>query len=1636
MKHPILSIIVAVVMIAAFSPSPGQAQVTGDFRSLTTGTWRTAAGWERFNGSNWVTATAAPTATANGIAVRDGNVVSIDSNVTFDQGTIEAGGQVTINPGFTWTMANGAGTDLFVYGTLLNSGTMSIGSGATWTLASGGTYIHNTTSSFTAPFGSAVVTIAPGSTVIFRGSSTLATATSFSGRTFSNLIYESESGTWSIPGPTSGSLNWTVNGDLTVGANVRFSYGTGWTGNSLFNGNVTVDGVLGDGGTARSFTIANGKELSLSATGSVNVAAGRVVTIASGGSASMDGGTVEGAGNFTLASGATLVTSHANGLDGAITVAGTKALSAGANFEFRGAGTGTSLPGTVNNLTINRTAGDVTLEGGTATQTINGTLNVLSGNLARGATTATVNAGSVIMRDTQINSNLALALSGGVTFDATNNGTATIAGSVNLGASARTFAIANGSAAVDMLVSGNVFGAGGVAKTGTGTLTLSGANNYLGTTQVAAGTLQVDGNQSAATGAVTVATGATLAGTGSLGGAVTIADGATLVGQQGSTLTMGGLTLNPTSLLSVSLGTPSVLPVFQVNGNLTLDGTMDVTSLGGFGPGLYRIFDYTGSLSDNGLVLGSVPPDDSVSDFAVQTSVANQVNLIYNATGNNFWSGGSGTWSASPANTQWTDFSGGSPAPWQPAVAIFGGALAGTVTIDASAGPVVVTGMQFARTGYAVTGGNLTTNTANTTLRVGNGAAAGATYTATIASAIVGTGGIRKTDFGTLILSGANAYTGTTTVSSGTLLINGNSSAVTAPVTVGAGGALGGSGRIGGAVTVADGGALQGVQGNTFTVAGLALNSASQVNITLGAPSTIALFSVLGNLTLDGTLNVTNAGAFGYGVYRLFNYTGTLTNNELDIGQVPGGVSTQALKVQTSRANQVNLLYEDITLPLPNWAGGSGVWSIAPSGNWSNEVSTGGWRSGFALFQDTAGAVTVDTGPGAVGVTGIQFASNGYSVHGGALTTNTANTVIRVGDGTAASAGFRAIITSPIIGIGGINKDDFGTLILSGANAYTGGTTVSRGVLEIASNANLGATSGGVTFNGGTLRTTAALSSARAVTLASGGTVDTAGNAVTLVGVISGTGSLTKTGTGVLTLAGNNTFTGATTIDQGGITLLNSSLAATTIAQGAQLGGIGTIRGNLTNQGLLSPGTRPGPVTVNGNYSQASTGNYLVELASASSFDRLIVNGTAQLGGTLTITGIGSYAPAVGQSFTILNATGGVSGTFSAIDSPWTTALAMRRLNAVYNSNDVTLTYVQRAFAGLRGTANQAAVGAAVDSALAAGTVPVLVSVLNSLPTDESVLAALNELSPQRYERWFEQALYTSEATVRTAENRLGRRGIQPESGLWFEVLQGKNSFDATGGSTAAEANASGIMIGGDTAITPDFQIGALFGYTEEELDLNRTGSSSGVQRLSLAAYGRYHASALVFDAVLGARYANHDNARTALIPGYTGRLTGQVGSTDVFTSLRVGYPLSYGALRVTPYGGAHILRWNADPLNEAGSHQAALRVDGQKATAVSTRLGAQVVLRTMGQRIRFTPTFDLAWRYATEGEGRDITASLGGSRFTVRTRAPNSSGFIGSFGLNAAVTDRMTGYIKITAERSTATDKALEAGAGFGFRF
>ena len=75
--------------------------------------------------------------------------------------------------------------------------------------------------------------------------------------------------------------------------------------------------------------------------------------------------------------------------------------------------------------------------------------------------------------------------------------------------------------------------------------------------------------------------------------------------------------------------------LFNVNGDLVLDGTINVSDAGGFGRGAYRVIDYAGSLTDNGLDVGIHPGSWDVS---VQTAIDSQVNLVVGSD-IQFWNG-------------------------------------------------------------------------------------------------------------------------------------------------------------------------------------------------------------------------------------------------------------------------------------------------------------------------------------------------------------------------------------------------------------------------------------------------------------------------------------------------------------------------------------------------------------------------------------------------------------------------------------------------------------------------------------------------------------------------------------------------------------------------------------------------------------------------------------------------------------------------------------------------------------------------------------------------------------------------------------------------------------------------------------
>lgn len=174
---------------------------------------------------------------------------------------------------------------------------------------------------------------------------------------------------------------------------------------------------------------------------------------------------------------------------------------------------------------------------------------------------------------------------------------------------------------------------------------------------------------------------------------------------------MGPLTLNSGSILNYQYGIPNGLnDLVKVMGNLTLAGTLNVTDVGGFGPGVYRVFDYTGSLTNSTLNLGSLPGGFS---FSVDTSIAMQVNLVVSGVsrptqfwdginttpgGTPFGRGGTATWDNVTANTNWTTQDGTSNTAWGSGFAVFAG-TAGTVTLGES---IRFTGMQFLTDGYVI----------------------------------------------------------------------------------------------------------------------------------------------------------------------------------------------------------------------------------------------------------------------------------------------------------------------------------------------------------------------------------------------------------------------------------------------------------------------------------------------------------------------------------------------------------------------------------------------------------------------------------------------------------------------------------------------------------------------------------------------------------------------------------------------------------------------------------------------------------------------------------------------------------------------------------------------------------------------
>ncbi len=286
---------------------------------------------------------------------------------------------------------------------------------------------------------------------------------------------------------------------------------------------------------------------------------------------------------------------------------------AGQNFRLLDSGVG----GNHNNILVLDNAAN----------TFSGRIEMWRGTLGFTSDAALGNPDNDIQHDTW-------NLNGALRFDA-DGITLNAARNVNLASGGNVMPI--NTQAFTGTIAGSITGPGTLVKQGIGTLVLGGANTYSGPTQIAQGTLLVNGTNNSTAGLITVALDATFGGTGTAGD-VSVAGGGFLApGASTGTLTVRNLTLDPASFLLFELGAPNLgvnpgSDHIAVQQQLTLAGQLDVIEAPGFSaaPGdKWLIATYApGSLLDGGVTLGATPGSlDPNLSFALDTQTDGQVFL-------------------------------------------------------------------------------------------------------------------------------------------------------------------------------------------------------------------------------------------------------------------------------------------------------------------------------------------------------------------------------------------------------------------------------------------------------------------------------------------------------------------------------------------------------------------------------------------------------------------------------------------------------------------------------------------------------------------------------------------------------------------------------------------------------------------------------------------------------------------------------------------------------------------------------------------------------------------------------------------------------------------------------------------------
>ena len=1116
-----------------------------------------------------ITANESVNVTAGGTLGTNGTVATVTvatgKNLNFaGQALSTAAGTGFIKNGAgTWTLSNG---NVYAGGFTLNAGTVAVGGvnamGAGGALVIDGGTIRSSNTTARDLSGKYAGGITMG------GDFTLGDVTNNGALTFTNSVALG-SATRTITANSGATFGGVISGAANVGLTKAGAGTLTLSGANTYDGVTTISaGTLAintftNGGVAGSLGVAS------------NAAANLVMT---GGTLSYSGGTTttDRGITFSALTGNPIisVTNGAANLNLTNTIVGT----AGQQIDFTKGGTGTLTLSNDNNSYIGRTfvsGGTLAVTSISAVGAGNSSIGVATSatagliSIGTGATTTTlsyIGTGNITDR----NLDLPGATGGGI-ISQSGTGLLKFTGAFGAsGAGIKTLTLTGSTAGTgeiaSVVVDNSATNTTALTKSGTGTWTLSGANTYTGTTTVSGGTLDLGGGTA----------------NGSLSSPILTLAGGTLSYTRTGNTTQGFTTTNINGASQISV----------VSGNTLNLGTVARGTAGALD------FSTTGAGTVAALTASNVNGIMPGLTFGNTWAVANGVGVAISGLGSYTLTSVAGATTASYSNANIdVDDNSGAPAAAITANSLrFSEAEANTLTLAAGtntlgAGSILV-GSSVGGNLSTITGGTLT-GAANQNLAiVQNNTLGGLTISSTIVNNT--STSVTKLGAGLLTINAANTYTGGTTIGAGTLKLSG-------------------AGTLGlGAPSVAvSSGAVLDLNGTNQSITLAAGNGVGTVANNSGSGTSV--------LTLTATV-VTDVGFL------------TIADNTSTPGGKVAVVVASNMQIPSnlnsySGGTTVNagaFFYLNSTSPL---GAGTGPISLPASGA-STSLSSGLLVDGGATYaNDVSGAGYVHNNSGSAAtttLTGNLNTSGNFNVRVAGSGFNFAGSGNSTLSGVIAPVGAAGVF-GPNATVAGANiiKSGTGTLTLSGANAYTGTTTVNGGTLRVngggaipnaglvtladASGAAfqvLGSETIGALAGGGATGGTVSIDTAQTLTLSSG--------TQTYSGTISGAGTLTNAGA-IQTLNGALSQTGGVNVTSGVLTLgssSNSYSGATIISAGAGL--IVTANGALSTTGAGNETTVTGAGAGNGAALGLSGGiNY-------STTEKIIGSGAGHTTGTLT----------------------------------------------------------------------------------------------------------------------------------------------------------------------------------------------------------------------------------------------------------------------------------------------------------------------------------------------------------------------------------------------------------------------------------